>query len=302
MKIICPFHQENDLTGCGKCSQCGFTVEQNDPIDLKYFVNNTRNSELEYESEYSNYAKIDLEEGIYSYEFQHHIAMQTCNYIYGISKKDIAELGVGKGELIKELVSRNPKSITLLDIAEPFLKEIKTFFNKNIKNHDSCKTVLGNVEYMPFENSFDTIIATDILEHVMNLGNALKRISASMRTGGHFFCRVPLDEALGQYSIYNGCDFRFAHLRSFNKEILESQFNEVGLKIEKLYKYCFLKERFVKGASDRLKHILKKVYKILKIYGMSDIDFNILLNKKTFFWLKSFHQPLEVLVVAKKIK
>jgi ubiquinone/menaquinone biosynthesis C-methylase UbiE len=300
MNIVCPFHKKINFPSKNQCDFCGYTVKNVDDIDFHYYINNVRKSEAEYENEYSNYAEIDLKEGIYSKGFQKYIADQTCNYISNIDDNDIAELGVGKGEILSFLLNKNPKSILALDIAPAFVKEAQKSYNNSNTSIDFY-TALGNIEYMPFDDCFDTVIATDILEHVMNLGNALIRISKSMKINGYFYCRVPLDEALGQYSIYNGCDFRFAHLRSFNEKILSAQFNEVGLKIEKYFYLSFLKNRLKPGLSKYSLDFLEKIYTKMNINSLSDVEFNILLSKNLYFWFRLFHQPLEVIVVAKKI-
>ena len=79
----------------------------------------------------------------------------------------------------------------------------------------SFHTAVGNVEFMPFRECFDWVVATDILEHVLNLGNALVRIARSLKPGGRFACQLTIGfkEALGQYSIYNGQKYEFAHMR-----------------------------------------------------------------------------------------
>lgn len=301
MKIVCPFHKNETLEINQRCPQCNFSLESYNGIDFKYSAIEDLESSFDYENEYSKIAKEDLSSEIYSHSFQRYMAEVTASYIFNIYNKDIAELGVGKGELINILVNKKPNSITLFDIAPEFLQRVKATLPKKITPHSNITTALGNVEYLPFYNSFDTIIATDILEHVMNLGNALDRISKSLKVGGYFFCRVPFNEALGQYSIYNGCEYKFAHLRSFNKQILKTQFQEVDLDIEDFYRFCFLKGRYRKNLSRLSLRVIKRICHILRLHELSDIDFNKKLSRRSYGWLRKLHEPIEVLVVARKI-
>lgn len=50
----------------------------------------------------------------------------------------------------------------------------------------------ADVESMPFENeSFDCIIASHILEHIQNMGNALSEIKRVLKEGGWFVIFIP---------------------------------------------------------------------------------------------------------------
>ena len=117
-----------------------------------------------------------------------------------------------------------------LDIAEEYVRNASRIFSDSDNGSVKFSTSVGNVEFMPFVESFDLVVATDILEHVLNLGNALVRISRSLKNGGRFVCRVPYKEKLGQYSTYNNQRYEFAHLRFFDEKLLQLQLEEVGLK------------------------------------------------------------------------
>jgi SAM-dependent methyltransferase len=156
------------------------------------------------------------------------------------------------------------------------------------------------VEFMPYRESFDWVVATDILEHVLNLGNALVRIARSLKPGGRFACRVPYKEALGQYSVYNGQKYEFAHLRFFDGPSLRNQLSEAGLKPLQAYCYGYQSHRFKSIIPSLPSRIMGKVFSLSGLYGDQWHHFN---RKSRVFHLRPFrllHQPLELLVISQK--
>ena len=150
---------------------------------------------------------------------------------------------------------------------------------------------------MPFRECFDWVVATDILEHVLNLGNALVRIARSLKPGGRFACRVPFKEALGQYSIYNGQKYEFAHMRFFDGPSLRRQLAEAGLKPFKTFCFGYQSYRLKPILPGR---VLGKAFDLCGLYGKEWHDFNRKSRSLPLRPLRLLHQPLELLVFSQK--
>ena len=118
---------------------------------------------------------------LYAEEYQSDLALETHREIGSVDKLDVAELGVGQGFLQKAFILEKPKSLLALDIAQDYIENAKKIFHNSENFSTDFHSAVGNVEFMPFKECFDLIVATDILEHVLNLGNALIRISRSLK-------------------------------------------------------------------------------------------------------------------------
>ena len=299
--IECPFHQGGNKVTVGSdfnCAECDYSVRHNNQI-ASFGMAEVGQID-DYAKNYEKIAQDDLETPLYSVPFQRDMADYTFKMIGDLSGKNVAEIGIGKGELFERLLSGKPLTIFGIDISKSFIIEAS-------KKHGDLKNtsfVVGNVEYLPFFRVFDVVVATDILEHVLNLGNALYRISSSMKIGGRFFCRVPYCEALGQYSVYNGCDYDYAHLRSFDERSVRIQFEEVGLTVKKIHKFGYVKARW-KNFVPKLLQVLTKKQRENLVQSYSDkytsyeaSKFNQEITKS--FLKKAYHQPMEMLVIAEK--
>lgn len=301
LNIECPFHSLFLKIGdC--CPKCGYKTESTSENNLK-FRRSLKTSDIyeSYENAYDNLAEDDLNHPIYAEEYQSDLASETHGEIGSVNGLDIAELGVGQGFLQKAFISESPKSLLALDIADDYVANAKKIFQNSGNMSTSYRTSVGNVEFMPFKECFDLVVATDILEHVLNLGNALFRISRSLKTGGKFACRVPYKEALGQYSIYNNQKYEFAHLRFFDKSMLNAQLKEVGLKPLKVYRNGFQPGRFRKFVPSFLGRNIAKFFSLTGLYGNNWYDFNRNSRSLPLRVLRLLHQPLELLVISQKV-
>ncbi|MDG1325139.1 MAG: class I SAM-dependent methyltransferase [Opitutales bacterium] len=301
LKFVCPFHS-CFLTLGECCSKCGYQTKSTSGNNITF----RRSGDSEgiyksYENAYEDLAEDDLSNPIYAEEYQSDLAVETHREIGSVNGLNVAELGVGQGFLQKAFLSETPKSLLALDIAEEYIENAKKIFQTSGNSSTSFYTSVGNVEFMPFHESFDLVVATDILEHVLNLGNALVRIASSLKTGGKFACRVPYKEALGQYSIYNKQKYEFAHLRFFNESMLKTQLKEVGLKPVQVYRNGFQPGRFRKVVPSFFGKNMARLFSLAGHYGNNWYDFNRKSRTFPLRILRSIHQPLELLVISQKV-
>lgn len=301
MNLECPFHEFNLPEEGGECPECGFVVETAPGAKHHYRrVGEPKGIYDSYEDAYAGLAEEDLESSIYAEEYQSDLACETHSIMGSVAGLEVAELGVGQGFLQRQFLKEIPKRLLALDIAEDYILNSRKIYESSGNQSTSFCTSVGNVEFMPYRESFDWVVATDILEHVLNLGNALVRIARSLKPGGRFACRVPYKEALGQYSVYNGQKYEFAHLRFFDEPSLRTQLSEAGLKPLQAYCYGYQSHRFKSIVPSLPSRIMGKVFSLTGLYGNQWHHFN---RKSRAFHLRPFrllHQPLELLVISQK--
>jgi len=301
VNLECPFNQTEFPDGQGTCPESGFVVESTADGNLRFFSKGEQNGIYEsYEGAYEGLAEDDLSSAIYAEEYQRDLALETHSKMGSVAGLEVAELGVGRGFLQRGFLRQGPKSLLALDIAEDYVLNSRKIYEDSDSRSTSFRTAVGNVEFMPFRECFDWVVATDILEHVLNLGNALVRIARSLKPGGRFACRVPFKEALGQYSIYNGQKYEFAHLRFFDGPSLRRQLAEAGLKPIKTFCFGYQSHRFKPCLPSLPGRVLGKAFDLCGFYGREWHDFNRKSRSLPLRPLRLLHQPLELLVFSQK--
>lgn len=92
--------------------------------------------------------------------------------------ESILEIGCGEGNLAVEMAKRGI-DVVASDLSLPNLEQAK----KNSENHNvSVKFIQADAENLPFgDNSFDTIVASHILEHLSDFNKGLSEIKRVMR-------------------------------------------------------------------------------------------------------------------------
>ena len=301
MNLECPFHEFNLPEEGGECPECGFVVETAPGAKQHYRrVGEPKGIYDSYEDAYEELAEDDLASSIYAEEYQRDLARETYSHIGTVSGLEVAELGVGQGFLQRHFLADRPKSLLALDIAEEYVRNARQIYERSGNEATSFLTSVGNVEFMPYRESFDVVVATDILEHVLNLGNALSRISRMLKPNGRFWCRVPNEEVLGQYSIYNGQKYEFAHLRFFDESSLCAQLKEAGFGSFSCNKFGFQAHRLKLGMPSLMSRVLGKLFALSGFYGSEVHHFNRKMRNSLQWPVRILHQPLEILVGATK--
>jgi SAM-dependent methyltransferase len=89
------------------------------------------------------------------------------------------------------------------------------------------RVCLARVEDMPYrERYFDVVVCTDVLEHVLDLDAACRRLIDVVREGGVLIVRVPYREDLAAYRSADA-PYELAHLRGFDEHSLALLFEKV---------------------------------------------------------------------------
>lgn len=180
-----------------------------------------------YLDNYDRIAEADLAADILDPVYVHHQVDNMARYIGRIDGMTVGDIGAGQGHLARKLLLQGADSITLVDIALPYLR--------SALGNDRLLPVMANAENLPFKDHFDVVASTDVMEHVLNLGSFLFSLNKALKTGGRVFIRVPYRESLLSYSPHLGCAYRFVHLRSFNRDILRIYLESAGFTIERFH-------------------------------------------------------------------
>lgn len=142
----------------------------------------------------------------------------TVKLILKYTKKGgrILDAGVGLGRLDEMLPSSFDKYG--FDISIDYLK---------IAHNNNIEVCSAQIEDLPYKKEFfDSIICTDVLEHVIDLNMAVKSILSVLKKGGLLFIRVPYKENLSPY-LDNKYPYHYAHLRNFDESSIKILFTKV---------------------------------------------------------------------------
>ena len=191
------------------------TSEPSDQIALCYTEN------------YDQIAQDDLDAKVMDERYIENLAANFCQTIELTAGAEICDIGSGKGYLARKLLTRGVAAVTAVDIAFPYLERMI--------GEPGISPVVANAEALPFVEHFDVIVATDILEHVLNVGSFLYCANRALRSGGCLYVRVPYRENLLSYSPHFGCPYRFVHLRTFDRPLLRQALEEAGFSVERLW-------------------------------------------------------------------
>lgn len=147
---------------------------------------------------------------------------------YSQNKKDnqILDIGCGTGALMKEIASGG--TVTGVDFSADAVHFCKQRGLENV--------VQGSVTSLPFLNdTFDIVLALDILEHVEDDGQAVQEISRVLKPGGVAIIFVPAFMVL-----WGSTDEVSEHKRRYRKKQLLEVLKPSFFKIERISYFNFL--------------------------------------------------------------
>jgi SAM-dependent methyltransferase len=126
----------------------------------------------------------------------------------------VLDAGVGLGRLLARFPDQERYGV---DIALGYLDRTKQC---------GIHVALAKLEDLPYPNAaFDLVVATDVLEHVLDLHRASQQLVRILKPGGHLVIRVPFEEDLKSYYHYR--DYELVHVRRFDLWSLRIQFERI---------------------------------------------------------------------------
>ncbi|MFX0140357.1 MAG: class I SAM-dependent methyltransferase, partial [Candidatus Hodarchaeota archaeon] len=141
---------------------------------------------------------------------------------------------------MKENIGSNIEFLRCIDLGSsgnsilPFLDNVKhkSFFDianlplKQYVNKNLCHPLCGDLERLPYrEESFDFVIALDVLEHIENDKLAASEISRILKKNGIALITVP-----HRMKYYTNQDRIIGHYRRYEIDQIVSLFNKFNLR------------------------------------------------------------------------
>lgn len=155
-------------------------------------------------------------------------------------KGNVLELGCGNGNLTQFLAMEFP--FTAVDIddglladARRGLSEVSKARGRAPKTSEFLKWDLTKAPKPEWKNHFDTLLSCQVLEHLEDDKDILRRYLDCVKPGGrvvlqlpsHGFAYSPMDKSLG-------------HFRRYDKASVQKLFESTGLKTISIYYYNFV--------------------------------------------------------------
>lgn len=159
------------------------------------------------------------------------------NWVYSKLKpylgENTLELGSGIGTFSLKLV-KDTKALIVSDVDQSHLRRLKQKFKGN------CRVEVKEVDAFAVdkclaENSVDTIVTLNMLEHVEDDQSALNGMVKVLESNGRLLMIVPAHECL-----YGALDKEIFHFRRYSKKALKEKLEKAGFEIENMEYMNFL--------------------------------------------------------------
>ncbi|MEX5219327.1 MAG: class I SAM-dependent methyltransferase [Nitrospira sp.] len=173
-----------------------YPVRNGIPILLPAYLSQRQ---IEYERCYHSIAEDDLREPIEPQRNPRH--RMLMKFIGDVRGKKVLDIGSSHARYLGELKADVKVA---LDIAMPYLEAT---------SKDDIIRICGDAEYLPVKaGSFDVIIISDILEHLLNPQKLVDVLRTACRASSRIIVHIPWEERLESYQ---HAKYEFTHLRSF---------------------------------------------------------------------------------------
>lgn len=216
-----------------------YQIESNVPILLgKQEITNEQNSSLENEFKNQfNYIDHYNKDAEYFDYFEKETALVAAerkrNRQFIQSKipnggKQILDIGCGSAWVAKEYTAQN-KNVVSLDVSKKNpMRALATY------NNEHHAAVVADAKKLPFKDeSFDSIIAAEIIEHLYSPKIFIEEWLRVLQPGGTLIMETPFDEKIIHHlCVHCNCPTPAnAHLHSFNKENIKTFLPNSGCSI-----------------------------------------------------------------------
>ncbi|MEX2099848.1 MAG: class I SAM-dependent methyltransferase, partial [Acidimicrobiia bacterium] len=133
--------------------------------------------------------------------------------------RDVLEVGAGHGSLTARFAG-DGRHVVATDLSVRCVDALRERF----AGRPDVEVLLGDVMDQPVQPVFDSVVLVNVLEHLSDDLGALRRLSGTLRPGGHVVVFVPAFEGL-----YSDFDRRVGHMRRYRRAELLTPFAEAGL-------------------------------------------------------------------------
>lgn len=152
----------------------------------------------------------------------------VLSFLDDVERGSFLEVGIGSGDLILDMVKREYIGLGI-DISDDAVEMVR----KKVKDID-CKIRVENIDLFNITESFDIVIALEVIEHIKDDLGALKKIYNILNVNGYLIVSVPAHKKDWDIN-----DEWAGHFRRYEKDELKLKLEESGFKVIKLYNYGF---------------------------------------------------------------
>jgi len=195
-------------------------------------------------------------------------------------KEKILEIGCGKGDFIKKL-SQAGISSTGLEFNEEAIKKCRD--NGLIV---SKETIQGHAKNN--QTVYSTVCSFQVMEHITEIGEAIKASLAGLKTGGKLIISVPNNDGFLKYDKLNLFNLPPHHMGQWDEYSLKNLEKNFNIKLNKIifeplqtYHYRFYYNTMLGN-------------KINKIFGLLGKYINIMLGRISLYLLVHTNLPKKI--------
>jgi len=207
--------------------------------------------------------------------------------IKGFCTGDILEIGSGIGNISAHFIKEGA-SIHLSDIRDNYIDVLKNTFGDTAKSVHKLDIAAADFDtrYADLFESYDSIFALNVVEHIKDDMLAIKNCRKLLKTGGQLTILVPAYQAL-----YNSFDTALEHYRRYTKKSLNSLFTD-GLEITKSRYFnafgilgwvvsgSILKKKTIAKSEMQLYDKLLFIAKTVDVISMNKIGLSVITSAK----------------------
>ena len=226
------WEEEYNKISCKECKQT-YSVQQGVPVFLPAGDTENKAEPAIHEKQGSVFNYIDhyQKDGIEHDYFEErdagteHTDRRVREYIFSQIESDsgrVLDVGCGRAWVAQHLCPKNYEVVSMDISLENTSGALKTY---PFENHAA---VVADVFSLPFnENTFDVIIASEIIEHVVDPQAFVANLIRVLKPGGQLIVTTPYKEKI-KYSLCVHCNKLtplHAHIHSFDEKILTSLYS-----------------------------------------------------------------------------
>jgi SAM-dependent methyltransferase len=236
---ICPSCRAAEVGFDGpRCDNCGWRTAHLDGIP-DFLSDSDRDGGVfaEYTALYERIAGDDLDAPIQTDPLLDLEARRLLEALGPVAGAAVCDVGIGRGFLFDRLRAERPRLLVGVDLAWPYLRRVDA-------GDASVRVLRANAENLPFREELDAIVASDVLEHVLNPADFLHSALEALVPGGRLLLKVPYRENISQYRRADGCPYPMVHLRTFDRSLLRQAIEDAGLRAERFTYSGFYLDRW----------------------------------------------------------
>jgi len=147
--------------------------------------------------------------------------------LQGIKARDFAEVGPASGDILERLLTNGLKG-TAVEISEKAYESLAQKFD------DKAEIKLIHGDFFDLEGQYDLVLALEVLEHLSDDREGLRKFYSLLRPEGTLLLSVPAHKRK-----WGPCDVLSGHLRRYEREEMVEKLTGAGFKSIQVWCYGF---------------------------------------------------------------